>query len=109
MTATRLRVSSPPSISASRRSISSPPMIAMELMLPTARNRPRRCEPDMIATIQRTGFLASAAAGLRRVAGQGGDLAPGLGSQRPAGPLLELVQGEPAHGGMLAEGPQRLV
>ena len=31
-----------PSISASRRSISSPPMIEMALMLPTARNRPRR-------------------------------------------------------------------
>src|ERR1700676_4222835 len=57
MRANRLRVSSPPSISASRRSISSPPMIATELMLPTARNRPRRCEPPMTATIQRTGFL----------------------------------------------------
>ena len=45
----------------------------------------------------------------RQVAGQRGELAAGLGGQRPAGPLLELVQGEPAHGGVLAEDPQRLV
>ena len=59
-----LSVSSPPSISASRRSISSPPMIATALMLPTARNRPCRCEPLMMATIQRTGFLVLTGAGL---------------------------------------------
>ena len=90
-------------------------MTEMELMLPTARNRPRRCEPDRIATIQRTGFLARRGRGpvlvlLRReVAGQGGQLAARLGGQRPAGPLLELVQGQPADGGVVAEHAQGLV
>ena len=110
-----LTVSSPPSISASRRSISSPPMTATALMLPTARNRPCRCEPLMMATIQRTGLLVLTGAGcvwpcsrlLRQVAGQRGELARGLRGQGPAGALLELIQGEPADGGMVAEHPQR--
>src|SRR5271165_5768669 len=99
-----LRVSSPPSISASRRSISSPPMIATALMLPTARNRPCRCEPLMMATIQRTGLLPRL---LRQVAGQRGELAARLGGQGPAGPLLELIEGQPTNGGVIAELPQR--
>ncbi len=65
----RLRVSSPPSISASRRSISSPPMMATALILPAVRNLPFRCEPLMMATIHRTG--------LRR---------EGAGATAPAGP-----------------------
>ena len=42
---------------------------------------------------------------LRQVAGQGGQVAAGLGGERLAGPVLELVQGEPADGGLLAERP----
>ena len=118
MIATTLTVSSPPSISASRRSISSPPMIAMALMLPTARNRPRRCEPLMMATIQRTGFGRSGrwgsgsgptrSPGLRsgQVAGQRRELAARLAvSARPD--VLKLDQREPPDGGMVAQHPHR--
>ena len=45
----------------------------------------------------------------REVAGQGGQLAARLGGQRPAGPLLELVQGQPADGGVVAEDVQGLI
>src|SRR6266568_1449929 len=57
---------------------------------------------------RRLAALRLAALG-RQVAGQRGELAAGLGGQRPAGPVLELVQGEPADGGVLAERAQRLV
>jgi hypothetical protein len=43
----------------------------------------------------------------RQVAGQRRELAAGLGRQRPAGSLLELVQGEPPDGGVIAERAQR--
>ena len=115
MIATRLIVSSPPSISASRRSISSPPMIEMALMLPTARNRPPRREPDKIATIQRTGFLARVGAGLSWAASRGRSPVSVASSPRVLAASARLDRSSsssrvsPAHGGVLAEGPQRLV
>ncbi len=71
----------------------------------------------MIATIHRTGLRRcgrelrhAGLAGLpRQVAGQGGQLAAGLGVQRPAGPVLELVQGQPADRGVIAQRAQHRV
>ena len=44
---------------------------------------------------------------LRQVAGQRGELAACLGGQRLAGSFFELVQGEPADSGVVAEASQR--
>ncbi len=44
---------------------------------------------------------------LGEVADQRGELAARLRGQGPAGSLLQLVQGEPADGGVIAERPQR--
>src|SRR5579872_1323622 len=58
--------------------------------------------PDRLAARGR-GLRRAGLAGLpRQVAGQGGQLAAGLGVQRLAGPVLELVQGQPADRGVIA-------
>jgi hypothetical protein len=43
----------------------------------------------------------------RQVAGQAREVTAGLGHQGPAGPVLKLVQGQPADGRVITERPQR--
>ena len=67
-----------------------------------------------MATIHRTGLRREGAGvgGARfpgQVAGQGGQLSAGFGGQRPAGPVLELVQGQPADGRVIAQRAQHRV
>ena len=66
---------------------------------PPHRLAPRGCQA-------RPGRLAGLA---RQVAGQGGQLTAGLGGQRAAGSILELVQGQPADGGVIAQRAQHRV
>ena len=58
----------------------------------------------MMATNQRTGVLRGP--GRRfggQVTGHGGQVGTGLGGQGLASPFLQLVQGQPAFGGLMAQ------
>lgn len=98
MMETTFSVSSPPSISASRRSISSPPMKFTALTVPAARNLPRRCGVGLPGTF-----------GLREILGELGEFAAGLGGEHLARANHELIQRQAADGGVIAEFLQHFV
>jgi hypothetical protein len=65
--------------------------------------------PDRLPWRRCRGRPAGLARLPRQVAGQGGQLTARLGGQRPAGSLLELVQGQPSDGGVIAQRAQHRV
>src|SRR5262249_22230097 len=105
MIETMFKVTWPLSISASRRSMSSPPMTATTFTAPRSRKRPGAWRPPHDSAHPANGAPpAGGHAGRRReITRQRLQLAAGPRDERHTHAFLQLIEGQPTDGGMLAQ------